>query len=132
MADSDADAASQTDVDELAEIENASQTEGTLRNRRKIKLGQLTRRMNVIKKLIKDGSSVDEVKITMQKYRELLEEFEIIQGEYQYALNEDERETDHETWYAPKRENHHAFVNYVDKWLGKHEVDDIDPGEECF
>ena len=101
MADSDAEAASQTDMDELAELEKTSQTEGTLRTKRKIKLQQLTRRMNIIKKCIHDESSVDKVKIAMQRYREMLEEFDIIQGEYQTLLNNEERETDHETWYMP-------------------------------
>lgn len=116
-----------------ADLENEPENVGedALRNNRRIKLGQLTRRMNIIKELMKDDSNLNEIKENVLKYRELLEEFDIIQGEYQRVLKESERKTDQETWYAPKREVSQAFLNEVDQWLNAHEDEEISPSDSA-
>lgn len=113
------------------EYETDNVSENALRNNRKTKLAQLTRRMNIIKEFMKDGKCIDEVKENMLKYRELLEVFENIHGEYQRVLKASERNTNQEMWYAPKRDGNHTFMKEVEQWLNEQEEDVISPDDSA-
>lgn len=59
----------------------------------------------------------------MLKYREILEKFENIHGEYQRIIDERKRKIDEETWHARNKDVNQAFVKEVEQWLNAHEED---------
>ena len=117
----------QTELDE-------NETAKDLLKSRKIKLGMLTRKMNVIKELMTVPSNVKQVMENVARYDDLLGEFKASHKEYQHVLSEKERESDDALWYEPKRKINESFMLEANAWLGEHEKrdddDDDDDGED--
>jgi hypothetical protein len=66
------------------DMENVVEREGALRNARRIKLGWVTRRMNLIEDLMSDKSNVKKVLVNVNTFGELLIELEAIHGISKY------------------------------------------------
>ena len=113
----------QTELDE-------NETAKDLLKSRKIKLGMLTRKMNVIKELMTVPSNVKQVMENVARYDDLLGEFKASHKEYQHVLSEKERESDDALWYEPKRKINESFMLEANAWLGEHEKRDDDDGED--
>ncbi|KAK0156422.1 hypothetical protein N1851_000293 [Merluccius polli] len=97
---------------EKAPLENVSK----LLTSRKYKLCQVTRRMNIVNKLMKDITNVEEVTESMTKYGQLVEEFNNTHKAYQLLLSKEERKLDTEKWYMLKVGDMTAFMASVTKW----------------
>lgn len=87
-----------------------------LRNIRKAKLGQLTRRRNIITELMKDDMNANEVEQNALKYNELFEEFKDMHKNCQRLLDEHETKED-ELWFEPKHIGITQFMNDVKQWI---------------
>ena len=97
---------------EKAPLENVSK----LLASRKYKLCQVTRRMNIVKELMKVITNVEEVNESMTKYGQLVEEFNNTHKAYQLLLSKEECELDTEKWYILKVGDMTAFMASVTKW----------------
>jgi len=107
-----------------------NETAKDLRKSRKIKLGMLTRKMNVIKELMTVPSNVKQVMESVARYDDLLGEFKSSHKEYRHVLSEKERESDDALWYEPKRKINESFMWEANAWLTDHERRDDDDGED--
>ena len=82
---------SQTEPEEMDESEIAQMDEqhmAKMRSARQYKLSQLTRRMNIIKELMKDNMVTDEVNENVQRYKAMLSQFKDAHSSYQALINE--------------------------------------------
>lgn len=116
---------------EESEQQKAEAEKRALRNNRKAKLAQITRRKNIINELMKDNINANEVEENVLKYNELFDEFKAVHQDYQRLLEEDEIKDD-ELWYEPKRISIIQFRDEAAEWLtgqknaDKQERDDQD------
>lgn len=117
------------DKEEIAKVLE----EKKLRLSRKAKLGQLTRRKNIVLELMKDVANIDEVKENMFTYYVLVGEFKDAHFAYQKLLNDDDRDNDTDNWFKPKIASIDEFNAYVENWLSNPpemtEDDDDDGGD---
>ena len=88
-----------------------------LKNVRKGKLGQLTKRKKIIIELMEDVTGIQEVKENLQKYTQLLAEFKSVHRDYQGQLSEDEANKDECEWFQPKMAEIDHFLSHVSEWL---------------
>ena len=99
---------------------------------RKAKLGQLTRRKNVILQLMRDSMNEDDAKDNMHKYHALLGEFMGTHISYQKLLNSEDCKEDNDTWFEPKMARIDEFIVDVSKWLSdstNRTVPEVAPGD---
>lgn len=105
--------------------------EKEMRSSRKAKLGQLTRRKNIVLELMKDVANIDEVKENMFRYDALVGEFKDAHSTYQKLLNDDDRDNDN--WFKPKIASVDEFNAHVNNWLSNPpkmtDDDDDDDGD---
>ena len=102
-----------------------------LKNVRKGKLGQLTKRKKIIIELMEDVTGIQEVKENLQKYTQLLAEFKSVHRDYQGQLSEDEANKDECEWFQPKMAEIDHFLSHVSEWLiGASRTTKPEPEEE--
>lgn len=88
-----------------------------LKNARKGKLSQLTKRKNIMLQLMEDVSGVQEVQENLQKYTQLIAEFKSVHKAYQEHLSEDDIKKDECEWFEPKMTEINTFLSFVSEWL---------------
>ncbi|XP_049331748.1 uncharacterized protein LOC111197647 [Astyanax mexicanus] len=102
-----------------------------LKNVRKGKLSQLTKRKNIMLELMEDVTDIEEVKENLQKYTQLLAEFKSVHRGYQGQLSEDEISKDECEWFEPKMAEIDHFLSLVHEWLaGASKTAKSEPEEE--
>ena len=87
-----------------------------MRSARKYKLSQLTRRMNILKELMKDNMVTEEFEENINKYTSLLGDFKDAHLSYQALLNGSDEMSESENWYQTKMCSVNEFVDDVLKW----------------
>ena len=88
-----------------------------LRSSRSGKLSHLTRRMNIVNTLMNDETSFNEVKSNMVMFNNMLEEYKSLHDSYQEMLEEEDRNEDTKSWYAPRLEPITTFLANVTRWI---------------
>lgn len=98
---------------EMESVEHVSK----LKNARKGKLSQLTKRKNIMLQLMEDVSGIQEVQENLQKYTQLIAEFKSVHKAYQEQLTEDDIKKDQCEWFEPKMTEINTFLSFVSEWL---------------
>lgn len=112
------------------EMENGEPA-SKLKNARRGKLIQLTKRKNIMLQLMEDVSGIQEVQENLQRYNNLLGEFNAVHKAYQEQLTEDDVVKDECEWYQPKMTEINDFLSLVSEWLtGASKADKAEPQEE--
>ncbi|XP_063056437.1 uncharacterized protein LOC134450527 [Engraulis encrasicolus] len=88
-----------------------------MRKARQGKVSHITRRINIVKDLMKNNDFIDEVKENMTKFNEFFEEFKTLHASYADMLDETTRVEDEENWYKPKLADIAAFIDKVFEWI---------------
>lgn len=85
---------------------------------RRAKLGQLTKKVNELKRLKENDSNVDKVEEEiLNDFAKLYGEFNDINKEFVTLLPEEEASEDQQHWFNPKSANIEQFVRITEKWI---------------